>query len=50
MKVEHEQNSFKITYSDEEWDFINTLDDISKRYIIMGITTPYDYGYKAKNK
>lgn len=35
-----------VSYTVEEWDFIETLSEIAQRNIIRGLATPYDYGYK----
>ena len=49
MKVETSNNTSITSYNNDEWDFIDTLDEVAKRYIRMGLTTPYDYGYKPQN-
>lgn len=37
-----------ITYDDEEWAFIETLNEVAQRNIRRGLATPYDYGYKPQ--
>ena len=37
-----------ITYTDDEWDFIESLDEKSQKNIKRGLLTPYDLGYKPK--
>ena len=48
MTVEHGKKCCTIIYDDKEWDFIESLDEVAQRYIKMGLTTPYDYGYKPQ--
>ena len=46
MTITHEENKTTIEYNDKEWEFIESLDETAKRYIRMGLTTVYDYGFK----
>ena len=48
MKIEKIDNGNVISYDNDEWDFIDTLDEKAKRYIRMGLATVYDYGFKAE--
>lgn len=33
-------------YTDDEWEFIESLPHDAQRRICMGLAIPYDYGYK----
>lgn len=46
MTIEKTATGHCITYNDDEWDFIEKLSSAERRNIMLGLCTPYDYGYR----
>lgn len=48
MTITTTDSSCTIKYTNAEWDFIESLSKEAKREILMGLATPYNYGYKKE--